>query len=98
MHVSRRSRALTAKKCTKKRDGRAEVLVVYHLQNFLAKSAWKVIRRRWFVPAEKSREQRNISKDSPVFSERNFRNGNLCSISSKPTTRYQFQAFAAVFR
>ena len=30
MHVSRRSRLVTAKKCTKKRDARAEVLVVYH--------------------------------------------------------------------
>ena len=37
MHVSRRSRLVTAKKCTKKRDTRAEVLVVYHLRAVFAK-------------------------------------------------------------
>ena len=67
MHVSRGSRALTTKKCIKMRDARAEVLILYYLQNFFAKSGWKVNGTRWVVPAEKFQEQRNISKVSPVF-------------------------------
>ena len=46
-------------------------------------SKWKMT--FWVIPAEKFREQRKISKRSPVFSGRDVPNGNSCSISSKPT-------------
>ena len=52
MHVSRRSRLVTAKKCTKKRDARAEVLVVYHLRDVFAKSGWKVNGKRRFESSQ----------------------------------------------
>ena len=63
---------------------RAEVLVVYHLRAVFAKYCWKVNGKR-VIPAENFREQRKISKRSPVFSWRDFPNGNSCTISLKPT-------------
>ena len=52
----------------------SQTLVVYSLQKVSGKSGWKVNETKFFgsFQRENFREQRNISKGSPVFSGRNL--------------------------
>ena len=65
MHVSRRSRLVTAKKCTKKRDARAKVLVVYHWRDVFAKSGWKV-NGKWLFESSQWKISENNGKSQNV--------------------------------
>ena len=87
MHVSRRSRLVKAKKCTKKRDARAEVLVVYHWRDVFAKSGWKV-NGKWLFESSQWKISESNGKSQNVV--RIFRTG--CS-----KRKFVFDFFKANF-
>ena len=87
MHVSSRSRLVKAKKCTKKRDARAEVLVVYHWRDVFGKSGWKV-NGKWLLESSQWKISESNGKSQNVV--RFFRTG--CS-----KRKFVFHFFKANF-